>query len=305
MFSSLHTHIRSLRRCALFALATLLALPAAATAADTNAAPLRVGITLHPYYSWVSNIVQGTDVVVQPVLPGDVDAGNYQPAPEDIRKLAELDAIVVNGLGHDDFIRGMIDASGNRELRIIEVNRGTPLISNFRDQSPNSHTFISFTNAIQQSYLIARTLGELRPQFAATFRRNARTYAARLRAIKTTAAAKLVDPKYHRVVTVHDGYSYLLQEFGIEVAGVVEPAHGLIPSAAELQGTIGILRSEKVHVLFSEERFPQALLQVVRDASDARIYILSHVATGAYTADKFETEMARNADTLVAALNGE
>ncbi len=292
-------------RTKLLASCSLLILGAALFSAPASAAPLKVGTTLHPYYSWVSNIVQGTDVVVQPVLPGDVDASNYQPAPEEIHRIAGLDAIVINGLGHDDFIQGMIKASGNDKLRIIRVNEGTPLISNFRDQSPNSHTFISFTNAIQQTYLIERVLAELQPQSAATFRRNARAYATRLRGIKAAAAAQLVDPKYHRVVTVHDGYSYLLQEFGIELAGVVEPAHGLIPSAAELQGTIDILRKEGVHVVFSEERFPPALLQVVRDATDARVYILSHIATGEYTPDKFEVEMARNADTLVRALNGQ
>src|SRR5262249_37739501 len=99
-------------------------------------------------------------------------------------------------------------------------------------------------------------------------------------------------------------YSYLCQEFGIEVAGVVEPAHGLVPSAAELGEIVELVKREKIQVVLSEESFPDKLLQVLRDAGGVRVYVITHIASGEYTADKFEKEMAKNADTLVAALTG-
>lgn len=265
--------------------------------------PLRVGVTLHPYYSWTKNVVgDAPDVEVRPILPGEVDAGNYQPRPEDIKKLSDLDAIVVNGIGHDDFITGMIKASGNERVTVIRPNDGTPLLKSLHGGAVNSHTFISFTNAVQQTYAIERALSALRPDLAPRFRRNAGAYAERLRAIKAAAAQKLAGAKITRVVTVHDGYSYLCQEFGIEVAGVVEPAHGLVPSAAELGDVIDRIKREKIKIVLSEESFPDKLLQVLRDATGARVFVITHIASGEYTADKFEKEMAKNADTLVAAL---
>jgi zinc transport system substrate-binding protein len=281
----------------------------AAQAAPPASPALRVGVTLHPYYSWVVNVVEGTGVEVRAVLPGDVDAGSYQPRPEDVKKLADLDAIVINGVGHDDFIRGMLGASGNEKVVVLEPSREVPLLRAHRQGSGggavNSHTFLSFTNAIQQTYSIAKALGKLRPELAAKFDESAAEYAKRLRRIKAAAATKLADAAVQRVVTVHDGYGYLLQEFGIEVAGVVEPAHGLVPSAAELQQTIDLIRREKVKVLFSEASFPEPLLQVLREQAGARVHVLSHVATGEYTADKFEKEMQGNVDEIVRALVAE
>ena len=274
----------------------------AAGAQTTPAAPLQVGVTLHPYYSWTANVVRGTDVRVVPVLPGEIDAGDYQPRPEDIRKIADLDAIVVNGVGHDDFILDMITASGNEKVVVIRPNDGVPLLRAANGGSVNSHTFISFTNAIQQSYAIARALSALRPALAARFQANAADYAARLRAIKRAAAAKLADATITRVVTVHDGYGYLMQELGIDVAGVVEPAHGLVPSAKELGDMVELLQRERVTVVFSEESFPAPLLQVLRENGQARVYVISHVAAGAFTPEKFEVEMQRNADVIVQAL---
>jgi len=275
---------------------------ARAAGAQGSAAPLKVGVTLHPYYSWVSNVVANTNVEVRPILPGEVDAGDYQPRPEDIQKLADLDAIVVNGVGHDDFIFDMVKASGNTKLVIIKPNDGVPLLKAANGGTVNSHTFISFSNAIQQTYAIAKALGALRPELADTFQKNAADYARRLRAIKSRAAEKLVNPGVNRVVTVHDGYGYLMQEFGIEIVGVVEPAHGLVPSAQELGSMVDLLKREKVRVVFSEETFPEPLLNVLRQEGGAHVYIISHIASGTYAPDKFEVEMQKNVDAMVQAL---
>ena len=264
---------------------------------------LKIGVTLHPYYSWIKNVVgdlPGYDV--RSILPGEIDAGDYQPRPDDIKKLADLDAIVVNGIGHDDFILPMLKASGNKTIVIIRPNEMTPQIHAAHGASVNSHTFISFTNAIQQTYAIQKALAALRPQDAAALQRNAGEYARRLRLIKAKAAAQLAEARVTRVVTVHDGYGYLLQEFGLEVAGVVQPAHGLTPSAAELRDMVKLLQREKIRVVFTEETFPQPMLKVLKDEGGARVYIITHIASGVYTADTFEREMQRNVDTMIRAL---
>jgi len=264
--------------------------------------PLTVGVTLHPYYSWTANVVGTTGVEVKPILPGEIDAGDYQPRPQDIEKIAGLDAIVVNGVGHDDFIFDMIKASGNDKIVIIRPNDGVPLLKAAHGGTVNSHTFISFSNAIQQTYAIAEALSAMRPDLAKQFDANASDYAQRLRAIKNKAAARLADAKTRRVVTVHDGYGYLMQEFGIEIVGVVEPAHGLIPSAKELGDMVSLLKRENVQIVFSEESFPAPLLNVLREEGHARVYIISHIASGAYTPDKFEIEMQKNTDAIIQAL---
>ena len=290
------------RAIALFASALLVAASALAQPAPAPR-PLRVGVTLHPYFSWTKNVVgtlPGYDV--RSILPGEIDAGDYQPRPDDIKKLVDLDAIVVNGIGHDDFIFSMIKASGNAQIVVIRPNEATPQIKAANGAGVNSHTFISFTNAIQQTYAIQRALAALRPRDAAALQANAADYARRLRLIKAKAAAQLADAKVTRVVTVHDGYGYLLQEFGLELAGVVQPAHGLTPSATELRDMVRLLQREKIRVVFSEETFPPPLLRVLRDEASVRVYIISHIASGPFTADRFEREMQTNVETMVRAL---
>ncbi len=144
-----------------FAFVLLILLSSAVASAQTAkpaqapkpAGPLRIGVTLHPYYSWTANVVGNLPgYEVRALLPGDIDAGDYQPRPQDIKRLADLDVVIVNGIGHDDFIFPMLKASGNTRATVVRVNAETPMIRAGRGSGVNSHTFISFSNAIQQTY---------------------------------------------------------------------------------------------------------------------------------------------------------
>lgn len=270
----------------------------------TAPSTFRIGVTLHPYYSWAANLVAGVKgAEVVPLLPGNLDADNFQPSADDIAKIGTLDAIVINGIGHDDFIRDMIKASGNQKLRVVEINAETPTVKSAHGDAPNSHTFISFTNAIQETNYLAKQLDALRPADAAKIDANAAAYTGKLAAILAAKQQALAKPKIVRVVTVHDGYSYLLRELGITLGGVVQPAHGLTPSSKELGDMIELMKKEQLTVVLTEEDFPDKLLSTLKDATGANVYIISHIAAGTYSPDEFETVMTKNADTLVKALN--
>ncbi len=57
---------------------------------------LRIGITLHPYYSYVANIV-GDKAEVVPLIPAGFNPHAYEPRAEDIKRISGLDVIVLNG----------------------------------------------------------------------------------------------------------------------------------------------------------------------------------------------------------------
>lgn len=265
------------------------------------AAPLKVGVTLHPYASWAWQVTNGLPVEIVPVVPGDVDVGSYQPRPKDVETLASLDVLLENGLGHDAFLDEMVRASGNTRLVRVPLNDGTPLLVTTPGALANSHTFLSLGNAMIQSAAIARALANVRPEWRKPLEANALTYARRLRELRATAVTRLSTVKQRRVVTVHDGYSYLLQELGLELAAVVEPAHGLTPSAAELATIVRLIRSNDAHVVLSEASFPPAMSTTLEEAG-AKVVVVSHIATGEFTPRRFEEEMVANLAAIVAAM---
>ncbi|MBP2228705.1 zinc transport system substrate-binding protein [Azospirillum agricola] len=298
-----------------FLAATLAAgvLPASARAAAPTAAPTadrkRFGVTLHPYYSYVANIA-GDRAEVVPIIPAGFNPHAYEPRPEDIQRIGGLDAIVLNGIGHDDFAGRMIAASSRPTLPAVEANADVPLLpaagsaARASGKVVNPHSFLSITGSVLQVATIARELGKLDPANADAYTANARAYSRRLRQLRADALARLAsagDTRL-RVATIHGAYDYLLREFGLEVSAVVEPAHGIEPSPAQLAETIATMRKLDVQVIFSELNFPSAYVETIRRETGIRLYAFSHISHGDYAADLFEREMSRNMDTLVQAM---
>ena len=50
---------------------------------------LNIGASLHPYYSWVKNIV-GDEANVTSIIPPGADPHAYQPMPSDMENLENL-----------------------------------------------------------------------------------------------------------------------------------------------------------------------------------------------------------------------
>lgn len=276
---------------------------------------LNIGVSLHAYYSWVAAIVDDL-AVVAPIISEGSDPHSYQPRPEDIEKITGLDAIVINGMGHDDYIKPMIKAAGNKTLTLIDPHQGLPLIPSHQKTydfektdkqekiSYNSHTYIAINGAAQQIYTIAAELGKLSPEHRDQFKANARSYAKSLRAMLAAALQEVNASQQDniRIATVHDGYAYLLNELGIDTAAVIQPRHGIEPSPRQLQDTIKRIQKAKVNILFAELDYQKKYVDIIYNETGCRVYQLSHVSNGPYTKDKFALDMKKNLETIVQAI---
>jgi zinc transport system substrate-binding protein len=299
---------RTLPRLFALGLLALCALGSQAAMAAT-AARLKVGITLHPYYSFVANIV-GDRADIVPLIGADANPHGYAPQPADMVRIMSMDVLVVNGIGHDTWAFEILDAAGmRRKLRLIYANDGVSLIpvagAPNGEKVVNPHTFISTTAAIQQVYTIARQLGELDATNATFYRDNARKYALQIRKLRAEFDTKIEgsDLSKFRCATMHSGYDYILQELGLQVTAVIEPRHGVEPTARQLAETIDRIRAAKVNVLFAEKYFASKLSDTIRQATGVRMYSISHISSGQYTPEKFVAEMRENLNVLATAIN--
>ena len=262
---------------------------------------LQVGITLHPYFAYVSNVV-GDYADVVPLIETGFNPHSYTLSPADIARLQDLDVLVVNGIGHDDFALEAADKLGLPNLKVLNANEDVPLLGTA--SSPNPHTFVSIDAAVRQVYSIAKGLGELDPEHAVAYRRNAFAYAKRLRKLKRPLQELLIEKDISdvRIASTHNAYGYLLQEFGLTVSAVVEPAHGVLPSAAQLQKTIDTIRSLDVDVLFTELNMENSYVDTIEKETGIRLFHFSHMTHGEYRARQVEDEMAHNLEKLQEAL---
>jgi zinc transport system substrate-binding protein len=284
----------------------LLALPTFAQ--EPAPKKLRIGVTLVPYYSFAANIV-GDRAEMVPLIGTAFNVHGYQPQAEDIKQAMTLDVLIVNGIGHDEWAFEILGAAGRKDkVPIIYANEGVALfpVSGANAAMPvlNPHTFISIASSIPQIYNISNRLGEIDPANADHYRESARAYTARLRQLKAKYMARLegVDGLDFRCATVHGGYDYLLHEFGLTVTAVIEPNHGMKPTATQLRDTIDKIKSLGVAVIFSELDFPEDFVEAIESATSVKVRHLSHLTATEYTPQAFEQGIERNMEALTSAL---
>ncbi|MGF1907064.1 MULTISPECIES: metal ABC transporter solute-binding protein, Zn/Mn family [unclassified Aliivibrio] len=288
-----------------FVLLSLLSLFSASAMSATK--PLVIGITLQPYYSYVKAVV-GDKAEILPLVDAGFNPHNYLPQPNDLKRLNKMDVIVVNGIGHDDFALKVISAANNSELMVLEANKDVPLLPAMGQSvgkgAVNPHTFVGLSTTIQKVYTIANELSRIDPENASFYRKNARKYAKKFRLMKRDAMLSLgeLDTAGMKVATTHNAYGYILQEFGVDVAAVIEPAHGVEPSASQLQGTIEKIRESDIDVLFYELNMPNRFVDTIEEATGVQLYRFSHMTHGPYEDNKVEIEMKSNLDTLIEAM---
>ncbi|HIF9056813.1 TPA: metal ABC transporter solute-binding protein, Zn/Mn family [Photobacterium damselae] len=268
---------------------------------------LTIGITLQPYYSYVKAVV-GDKATILPLVDAGFNPHNYQPQSNDLRRLKEMDVIVVNGIGHDDFALKVIKAANRSDLKVIEANKEVPLLpamgQSVGQGAVNPHTFVGLSTTIQKVYTIASELSKIDPSNTRFYRANARRYAATFRKMKHVAMQLLgeLNTAGMTVATTHNAYGYLLQEFGVDVAAVIEPAHGVEPSASQLQETIEKIQRSGIDVLFYELNMPNRYVDTIEKATGVKLYRFSHMTHGPYQDEKVEVEMQENINTLMAAM---
>ena len=272
--------------------------------------PLKVGITLHPYYSYVANVI-GDRAELVPLVDSGFNPHSYELQPADLKRLLSMDALVLNGIGHDEFATQAVEKlihsqpELKQQLTLINANKDVPLLASANSRNAwNPHTFVSIDAAIRQVYTIAKSLGQLDPENAKYFQRNAIQYARKLRGLKNRYMRQLVatDLSSIRIASTHNAYGYFLQEFGIRIDTVIEPAHGVEPSASQLKKTIERIRSANVNLLFTELDMDNRYVSTIERATGIHLHHFSHMTYGDYDPDKVYREMEQNLKTLNKAL---
>src|SRR5919197_2508098 len=103
----------------------------------TSPAPdaLKVVTTTTVFADIVQN-VGGSRVAVTSIIPPGVGPEDYEPKPDDAKKLTNADLIVSNGVGLDDFLDRLIGSTGGEAPRLV-LGDGIPTLTVDGEENPH------------------------------------------------------------------------------------------------------------------------------------------------------------------------
>ena len=304
-------------------------------AGTAKATELKILTSTFPVYQLTRIVTEGRELSVSPLLPAHMGCPHdYALTPQDMRKLAQADILVINGLGLEEFITPEL-LQANPGLRIVDAARhvdGTLAYTAFETDehdaaaSPehhdheaeeredhhhhdhahadhahtgvNPHIFASPVMLGRMAVAVADQLGELDPEGKTLYQERAGAYAARLQTLAGTLAQRSGNLKNRTIMTQHGVFDYLARDLNLTISGVIQAHAGQEPPAARMLALIR--QAEKVGGVFAEPQYPQETGATIATEAGIPFALLDPVATGPDNAplEYFEDRMRDNMKTL-------
>jgi ABC-type Zn uptake system ZnuABC Zn-binding protein ZnuA len=249
--------------------------------------------------------VGGDRVSVTSIIPAGVGPEDYEPKPDAAKQLAGADLIVSNGVGLDDFLDKLLQASGEEQATRLVLGDGIPAI--IVDGQANPHFWLD-PSLVAAHYVpaIAAALTRLDPSGSATYAANAAAYTTQLQALDDANKAALaqIPPANRKLVTFHDAFPYFAAHYGFELIGVILPNVGQEPSASQLAGLVDTVRASGAKAVFAEAQFnPQLARTLAQEAGVSNVVTtLYNDTVGPPPDDTYLKMMAWNVDQIVRSL---
>ena len=241
---------------------------------------LKIVTSFYPMYLDTINIVRATEgvEVVNLTPPQTGCLHDYQLTPEDMKTLETADIFVVNGLGMENFLDKVIEAHPN--LKIINASDSPEIVPIKEDGVPNPHVWLSITYSIQQVKNISSKLCELDPDRADKYKRHTLDYVDELTTLRDELHLSLTMLPNKEIVTFHEAFPYLAEEFGLKVAAVIEHEPGTEPTPQELAETIEKINSLPAKIIFTEPQYSSKAAETIARETGAKIFELDPIVTG-------------------------
>jgi ABC-type Zn uptake system ZnuABC Zn-binding protein ZnuA/ABC-type Mn2+/Zn2+ transport system permease subunit len=252
----------------------------------------------------IARNVAGGDMDVVGILRPNSDPHEYEPRPGDVRATASAEVVLESG-AIDGWMDKVVDDAGGSP-RVIDVGASVPV------RIPGDpHWWHDPRNVEAAALRIAGAMGAAEPAHAAAFRRNARAYAIRVRALDARLASCFarVPRAQRKLVTDHDAFGYFAARYGIAVIGAVIPSTSTQgqASAGDVARLAATIRRAGVRAVFPESsvspKVARALARETATTSSLTLYGDTLGPKGSRGATYEGMEQA-NADAMVRGFTG-
>ncbi len=261
--------------------------PASPSAGRTAAPGTPKVLAVETFLADIAQNVAGDRLQVTALIPIGVDPHAFEPAPADIRAVAESQVLIANGAGFESFLAKLLENAGGQRL-IIEAAAGLtsrqPRAGEIADADHGDmdpHFWLDPISVIKYAENIRDGLSQVDPIRKEQYARNTERYSAQLRELDAWIAGQVqqIPAERRLLVTNHESFGYFADRYGFTLVGAVIPSvsTSASPSAKELVALVDSIRQTGAPAIFLETGAnPQLADQLATEAGIT-------VVTGLYT----------------------
>ena len=210
--------------------------------------------------------VAGDRMSVGSIVPASAHVEEYEPRPDDAKRMSEARLVITNGLDLDKWVEPLL-RNAKDGTPVVVVTDGLP------DIDGNPHMWFDPTLARKYVDKIRDALIALDPAGREVYTASALRYSQELVALDAELKARVVTIPAggRRLVTSHDAFPYFAKAFGFEIVGFAQPEPDKMPSAGELADLIDKVKAANVPAIFSEAGVSPQLAETIAKETGAKV----------------------------------
>lgn len=279
----------------------------------------------------IAQNVAGERIEVESLFPIGLDPHAFEPTPQDVKKIAESNVLILNGAGFEEWAKKTLENAGGERL-VIEASAGLAMREPGKNEpgsdqeSEENHSQESETPEDKHHEgdphfwfdptLVVKYVENIRDGLIAAdpagkdvYTVNAAAYIANLNELDGWIKAQVeqIPAERRLLVTDHHTLGYFADRYGFTVIGAIVPSFssGASPSSQELAQLIDQIRDTGAPAIFVESIGSSQLAEQIAAETGAK------VVTDLYTHSITEPEgkaptyidmMKQNVLTIVDAL---
>lgn len=215
--------------------------------------------------------VAGDLATVEALMGPGVDPHLYKASESDVRKLAEADLVLYNGL----FLEGKMGdilAKLGKTRAVVAIADGIPEEKLRKPPEFLGHhdPHVWFDVSLWSATVPTATeaIVKLLPAHEAALRANAATLEAELAELDAYAKKRVAEiPEQQRVlVTAHDAFGYFGQRYGLAVYGIQGISTVSEAGLRDVERVVDVVVQRKIPAIFVETSVPQRTIEAVQAA---------------------------------------
>ena len=162
----------------------------------------------------------------------------------------------------------------------------------------NAHAWMNLADYQIQVQNICDGLSEADSAHAEQYAKNAQTYQGKVQELQQEAAEFASQIASQPVVIFHEAYEYIVQEYGLALAGEMNLDEERQVSAGEVADILHAIEDNHVSVVLAEALYGTDMGEMVTKQSGVKVVYLDTLTRGDYSADSYLEGMRSNIEQL-------
>lgn len=280
------------------------------TAGTSHAGKINVVVSIYPLKD-IAEQVGGDMVNVDFMVPSGASPHTFEPTPSDMIKISKAGIFVIIGSGLEFWAEKAIKAAGRKELRVITLSRGLPLIQashmennkHLRRDAADPHIWLDPLLTKEIADRIKSALIEIDTSHKTYFTERAEGFKKELDALHIKITGSVNTFKTKEYVTFHPAWNYFSRRYGLKVIGVIEESPGKEASPKHIAKIIKYIAKTGSKVIFAEPQFNPKIAEVIAKEAGAKVLFLDPIGgPGAKDRDTYISLMSYNLSILEKAM---